>query len=75
MKIVADANIIEIESSFRELGELVLIPGRKISNADLVDAEALLKGQETGGFPKPKLAAWTIVARVLMNTDETITRE
>ena len=42
MKIVADANIIEIESSFRELGELVLIPGRKISNADLVDAEALL---------------------------------
>ena len=42
MKIVADANIIEIESSFRELGELVLIPGRKISNADLVDADALL---------------------------------
>jgi len=40
-----------------------------------VEAEALLKGQETGGFPKPKLAAWTIVARVLMNTDETITRE
>lgn len=42
MKIVADANIIEIESSFREFGELVLIPGRKISNADLVDADALL---------------------------------
>jgi hypothetical protein len=40
-----------------------------------VEAEALLKGQETGGFSKPKLAAWTIVARVLMNTDETITRE
>ena len=42
MKIVADANIIEIGSSFREFGELVLIPGRKISNADLVDADALL---------------------------------
>ena len=42
MKIVADANIIEIESSFREFGELVLIPGRKISNADLADADALL---------------------------------
>ena len=42
MKIVADASIIEIENSFRALGELVLIPGRKISNADLVDADALL---------------------------------
>ena len=39
------------------------------------EAEALLKGHETGGYPKPKLAAWTMVARVLMNTDETITRE
>ena len=39
------------------------------------EAEALLKGNETGGLPKPELAAWTIVARVLMNTDETITRE
>ena len=42
MKIVADANIIEIESSFCQFGELVLIPGRKISKADLVDADALL---------------------------------
>ena len=39
------------------------------------EAEALLEGHETGGLPKPKLAAWTMVARVLMNTDETITRE
>jgi hypothetical protein len=39
------------------------------------EAEALLKGHETGGLPKPELAAWTMVARVLMNTDETITRE
>ena len=39
------------------------------------EAEALLKGYETGGLPKPEFAAWTIVARVLMNTDETITRE
>ena len=39
------------------------------------EAEALLKGYETGGLPKPGLAAWTMVARVLMNTDETITRE
>ncbi len=39
------------------------------------EAEALLKGHETGRLPKPELAAWTIVARVLMNTDETITRE
>ena len=38
-------------------------------------AEALLKGHETGGFPSPELAAWTMVTRVLMNTDETITRE
>ena len=40
-----------------------------------VEAAALLKGYETEGLPKPELAAWTIVARVLMNTDETITRE
>ena len=39
------------------------------------EAEVLLKGHETGGLPKPELAAWTMVARVLMNTDETITRE
>ena len=38
-------------------------------------AESMLKGHETGGLPKPELAAWTMVARVLMNTDETITRE
>ena len=39
------------------------------------EAEALLKGYETSGLPKPELAAWTMVARVLMNADETITRE
>jgi len=39
------------------------------------EAEILLKGRETGGLSKPELAAWTMVARVLMNTDEVITRE
>jgi len=39
------------------------------------EAEVMLKGHETGGLPKSELAAWTMVARVLMNTDETITRE
>jgi hypothetical protein len=39
------------------------------------EAAVLLKGHETDGLPKPELAAWTMVARVLMNTDETITRE
>ncbi len=39
------------------------------------EAAVLLKGHETDGLPKPELAAWTMVARVLMNADETITRE
>ena len=35
----------------------------------------LLAGQETNGLPAADLAAWTVVARVLLNLDETITRE
>ena len=42
---------------------------------DPAQAETLLKGRETDGLPVTELAAWTIVARVLMNIDETITRE
>lgn len=42
MKIVADANILAVDSYFREHAELVLIPGRAISRADLLDADALL---------------------------------
>lgn len=41
MKIVADANIIAIENSFRRFGDLDLIPGRSIKKADLFDADAL----------------------------------
>jgi hypothetical protein len=50
----------------RELAAFVKTPA---------EAEVLLKGRETGGLSKPELAAWTMVARVLMNTDEVITRE
>jgi len=35
----------------------------------------LLAGQVTDGLPATDLAAWTVVARVLLNLDETITRE
>lgn len=42
MKIVADANILDVESGFGEYGELVLRPGREISPADVRDADALI---------------------------------
>ena len=63
-----DAGEIEILSGVlhRELAVFAKTPS---------EATTLLKGHDTAGLPKPKLAAWTMVARVLMNTDETITRE
>lgn len=42
MKIVADANILDVEPGFSEYGELVLRPGREISAADVRDADALI---------------------------------
>jgi len=42
MKIVTDANILAVERGFGRFGELVLLPGREIQQADLVDADALL---------------------------------
>lgn len=42
MKIVADADILDIEPGFREYGELVLRPGREITPADVQDADALI---------------------------------
>jgi hypothetical protein len=38
-------------------------------------AKELLTGQQTDDLPAADLAAWTVVARVLLNLDETITRE
>lgn len=42
MKIVADANILAVADRFNQFSELKLIPGRDISAADLIDADALL---------------------------------
>ena len=42
MKIIADQDIYQLEDYFSGLGELVLLPGREISQQDLVDADALL---------------------------------
>lgn len=42
MKIVADADILDIESGFGEYGELLLRPGREIGPADVQDADALI---------------------------------
>lgn len=42
MKIVADANITAVENGFGAFGELVLLPGREIEKADLIDADVLL---------------------------------
>ena len=42
MKIVADENIVAVADYFRAHGELVLLPGRSISAADVHDADVLL---------------------------------
>lgn len=42
MKIVADENIVAVADYFRAHGELVLLPGREISAADVADADVLL---------------------------------
>lgn len=42
LKIVADENIIFARGAFSHLGEVVLLPGREISRARLVDADILL---------------------------------
>ena len=42
MKIVADANIPYAKDAFGTLGDVVLLPGRTITNADVRDADLLL---------------------------------
>ena len=42
MKIVADANLYDIQRAFEGTGELVLVPGRQLDRENLKDAEALL---------------------------------
>ncbi len=42
MKIVIDENITYAEEAFSQLGELVLMPGRKITNKDLIDTDVLI---------------------------------
>ena len=42
MKIVADPNIPYIREAFAEFGEIVLVPGRQLTNAHVRDADLLL---------------------------------
>jgi erythronate-4-phosphate dehydrogenase len=42
VKIVADANIAEVENAFRGLGEVELVPGRDIGPAHLADCRCLV---------------------------------
>lgn len=42
LKIVADENIVAVEDLYRQHGELLLLPGRQISAADVRDADVLL---------------------------------
>ena len=42
MKIVADSNILSVESRFEDIADLKLISGRSIRRKDLLDADALL---------------------------------
>lgn len=42
MRVVADENIPYVREAFAEFGEVVTLPGRKVSKADLADADILL---------------------------------
>lgn len=42
IRIVADQNIVAVDEFFQDIGELVKVPGRSISNATLRDADVLL---------------------------------
>ncbi len=42
MRIVADQDIVAIDDSFHNLGELIKIPGRELNRSDLINADALL---------------------------------
>ena len=42
MKIVADADLYRVADLFADLGELELVPGRKITKNHLVNADALI---------------------------------
>jgi len=42
MKIVADTNLYGVRSTFEQIGELVLVPGRELNKSHLKDADALL---------------------------------
>ncbi len=42
MKIVADADLLDVAELFAEFGELLLLPGREIRNRDLLKADVLL---------------------------------
>ena len=42
MKIIADENIPYVEPAFKNIGSVSTMPGRKISNRILADADMLL---------------------------------
>src|SRR5690606_20700552 len=42
MKIISDENIANAEEVFSQLGEVVLLPGREITNKILKDSDALI---------------------------------
>ncbi len=42
MKIVADIDLYQVEALFSHFGELVLLPGREITNHHVLDADALI---------------------------------
>jgi len=42
VKIVADENISRVEQAFRDLGEVVLLPGRRIQRQHLLDCQCLV---------------------------------
>jgi hypothetical protein len=63
------------ESDERQVLEAFLAKKREELKAEPKHAEAIVAGSTPKGVEKPDFAAWTLVARVVLNLDETITRE
>lgn len=59
------------------LGEYLIRQRKRIASGQLVADEILVSGRliDVGGLDAEQIAAWSLLCRVLLNLDETITRE
>ena len=61
--------------SAREIARLVALHQSELRHYRAHDADARLRRGETRAPTLPTCAAWTLVANVLLNLDETVTKE